>query len=118
MEKPDYIVEDAAEVIINNISKELHLKFSYEDIIEILEIEFQFLQLNGVASDKPSIIDIPIQITTKLDEDAMEYFIINQFAKKNIYITFEELQEILDAEMLYLEQQGLIDDEGASQYLN
>ncbi|MBC5772794.1 hypothetical protein H8S95_01855 [Pontibacter sp. KCTC 32443] len=118
MNEPEYIVEDAAEIVLSNISVELQNKFSYDDIIEILDAEFEFLELSGIASNKPSIVDIPIHIPAKLDEEAMEYFIINLCAKKGIYLTYEELQEILDAEMIYLEQQGLIDDEGASHFLN
>ena len=118
MEEPEYIIEDAAQVVLSNISEGLQTKFSYKDIIEILETEFEFLQLTGIASTQPSIVNMPIEVPVKLDEEAMEYFIINQCARKSIYLTFEELQEILEAEMIYLEQQGLIDEEGASQYLN
>lgn len=118
MKEPEYIVENAAEVVLANLPEELQSKFSYADVIEILEIEFEFLQLTGIASDRDPIVQIPILVPAKLDEEAMEYFIINKCAKKDIYLTFEELQEILNAEMIYLEQQGIIDDEDVSQYLN
>lgn len=117
MNQPKYIVVDAAEVVFNNISKELCDKLSYDDIIEILETEFEYPQSVGFASEESSVVNIPIEVPAKLDEDAMAYFIINQCAKKGIYLNFDELQEILDAEILYLEQQGLI-DEDVSQYLN
>lgn len=48
----------------------------------------------------------------------MEYFIINNCAKKGVILAKDELAEILEAEMLYLERLGLIDEEGPDRYCN
>lgn len=41
MKEPIYIVEDAAEIVHNNLSSYLQDKFSVEDIIEVLELKFR-----------------------------------------------------------------------------
>lgn len=114
MEEPEYIVEDAAEVVLQNIPLDLQEKFTFDDIVKILETEFEFLQESNVTSEHKSIVEIPVE----LDEDAIKYFIINRCAKKNILLTYNELQAILDAEFIYTDQQGLIDHEGLGKYYN
>lgn len=118
MKEPVYFVEDAAEIVHDNISPYLQNKFTIEDIIEILEAEFEFLVKVGIAGERSPIINIPIEIPAQLDEDAMEYFIINNCAKRGVILAKEELAEILEAEMIYLEQLGLIDEEGPGKYCN
>lgn len=118
MTEPEYIVEDAAALVLENISAKLQEKLSLDDIIEILEIEFEFLEQSGIAGNKSSIVDIAIEIPIQLDEAEMEYFILNRCAQENIYLTIEDLQEILVAEMKYLDQLGLIDHDGPGKYLN
>ena len=114
MEEPEYIVEDAAEMVYQNISEALQEKLSFDDIVEILEIEFEFLQKSGVTDNPNSIVTLPLEI----DEEAKEYYIINRCAQEDIFLTPEELYEILDAETLYLESLGLIDEEGMAPFYN
>jgi hypothetical protein len=118
MNEPEYIVEDAADIVFENISLALQRKLSVEDIIEILETEFAFLKQAGVARDQPSVIDVPITIPIQVDDEALAYFIIHRCAQKDIYLTHQELREIMDAETVYLEQIGVIDDGGLGKYYN
>jgi hypothetical protein len=113
-DEPLYITEDAAEVVYENISEELKEKLDTEDIVEILEVEFEYQQQTGLVSDQEPIVDIPMDV----DFDAMEYFIINECVKKDIILTYDELREILDAETIYLRSLGLIDDEGVQKHFN
>ena len=110
----DYIVEEAVETVYENISDDLKEKLDIEDIIVILEVEFEYQQQTGLVSDEESIVDIPREV----DFDAMNYFIINECAKKEIILTYDELEEILDAETIYLESLGLIDEEGVQKHFN
>jgi len=110
----DYIVEDAAETVYENISDELKEKLHIEDIIEILETEFEYQQKIGLTDEKESFAQIPVDV----DSDAMEYYIIQECAKKEIILTFEELGEILDGETKYLGELGLIDEDGIQKLYN
>ncbi|PRY14335.1 hypothetical protein CLV24_104145 [Pontibacter ummariensis] len=118
MQEPEYILEDAAAVVFQSIPKDLQKKLSYLAIMEILETEFEFLEQCHIAASPDSVVDILIEVPVKLDEEAMEYYIINQCAKKDIYLSYEDIQAILNAELIYLEQQGLLDDEVPGKYLN
>jgi hypothetical protein len=113
-DEPLYVTEDAAEVIYENINEELKEKLDIEDIIEILEVEFEYQQQTGLVSDQESIVDIPMDV----DEDAMEYYIIHECAKKEIILTYDELSDILGAETKYLRSLGLIDDDGIQKHFN
>ncbi|MHC2993013.1 hypothetical protein OB13_16040 [Pontibacter sp. HJ8] len=114
MEQPAYIVEDAAKVVYNNISLKLKNKLSHEEIEIILDIEFEFLEHSGVTSNPDSIVQLPIHI----DENAMEYYVINQCVKEGIYLTTNEYHQIMDAETIYLKSLGLIDEEGLAPFYN
>jgi hypothetical protein len=113
-ELPEYITEDAAKVVYENITPELQEKLSLEDILSILDIEFEYLEQSGVTASPDSIVPLPIEI----DDKEMEYYIINECAKQDIFLTPEELEEILEAEVVYLRSLGLIDDEGLAPFYN
>jgi hypothetical protein len=105
---PIYVTEDAAKVVYENISDELKEKLDVDDIIKILEVEFEYQQKTGLVSDQESIVDVPRGV----EFDAMEHFIIHECVKSNIILTHEEFLELLEAETIYLDSLGLIDDEG------
>jgi len=113
-DEPLYVVEDAAEVVYENISEELKEQLDIEDIIKILEVEIEYQEKTGIISDQESMVYIPMDV----DFDAMEYFIINECVKKDIILTYDELREILDAETIYLRSLGLIDNEGVQKHYN
>ena len=105
METPEYIFEEAAAVAHKNITSNLQQKFSLNDILEILLIEDEFF--DSLDFDETNDIDHPVEI----DDHAMISFIINGCKEKNIILTPEELEEILDGEYVYLEQKGLVEGE-------
>ena len=113
MEEPEYIIEDAAEFVFENIPEALKAKLSLEDIVEILEIEFEFLQASGVSENPNSIVTLPIEI----DEAALRYHVIHNCAKADILLSEDELDEILEAETAYMDSIGLI-DEGMAPFYN
>jgi hypothetical protein len=109
-----YVTEDAAQVVYENISDELKEKLDIEDIITILEVEFEYQQQTGLVSDQESIVDVPMDV----DFEAMEYFIIHECVKSDIILTHEEFLDILEAENIYLDSLGLIDDLGIQKHFN
>lgn len=112
--EPLYVTKDAAQVVYENISDELKEKLELDDIVEILEVEFEYQQQTGLVSDQESIVDIPMDV----DSDAIEYFIIHECAKRGIILTYEELEDIMEGETVYLRSLGLIDDEGIQKHFN
>jgi hypothetical protein len=106
--EPEYIVEDAAEIVYENVSLDLKQRFSIDDIIKILEMEFEYQKQIGLVTDNRPFFDFP----TPVDTDQMHYFIIHHLAKQNIILTSNDLREVLEAETIYLEKLGLIDEEG------
>jgi hypothetical protein len=110
-----YSIDEAMKIVWANISIELRSKFSFEEIKIVLEIQEEVLEEMDVIqneNEKMSISDFPIEI----DSDELNYKIINYAAKRNIYLSFDELNEILDGETLYLDINGQIED--MESYLN
>jgi len=110
----EYIVEDAARIVIDNISLELKLKLSFEDIIKVLDTEFDYQQQIGLTDDSVELCGYPHPV----NEDAMQEYIISECAKVSIHLTQNDIEEILEAEAIYLEKIGLIDDEGMQSFHN
>jgi hypothetical protein len=104
----EYNNEEAADVILQNISTDLQNKLDFEDIIKILELKDEYFKKVGIipVDDKESICDYPID----LDEEAMNLFIISNAVRDNIILTMEEMVEIMDAELIYLDINGQLDD--------
>jgi len=113
-DEPLYVTEDAAEVVYENISDDLKEKLDIDDIVEILEEKFEFEKLSGMTADEKPIIEVP----RCLDDDAMEYHIIHQCAKRDIILTYEELRAILAGEVKYLDALGLIEEDGYQKQFN
>jgi len=102
----EYDQEEAAEYVYFNISPELQEKFDAEDIFEILRLETFYLNYIGLSpSEIDSIFDIPFEV----EEERMSYFIINNAVKKNIILMKNELEEIFELELQYMEETGLIE---------
>jgi hypothetical protein len=90
-------------------------KFSFEEIFIVLEIEQHFydeLRINIPEGDPQPIHDFPIEI----DWADLKYKIITKAAIQNIYLTYEDLDQILDAETLYYQINGQVSDGG--EFLN
>lgn len=110
----EYIIEDAARIVNDNISLELKLKLSFEDIIKVLDIEFDYQQQIGLTDETVELCGYPYPG----NEDDMQEYIINKCAKVGINLTPNEVDEILDAKLIYLKKKRLIDEEGMQPFYN
>ncbi|AMM52424.1 hypothetical protein TH61_16230 [Rufibacter sp. DG15C] len=113
-EEIHYIVEDAAEVVYENLGRLMQIKFPVADIIKILDLEFEYQKLVGVASEKKSISNYPVT----LDTEEITAFVLRKCKDIGIVIREDELEEIFEKEFIYLEMIGLIDDEDGLPHLN
>jgi hypothetical protein len=113
MEDPEYDFEEAAEVAYENISPILQEKFTEEDILQILLVQNDYYDTIGLTTEEDSISEYPIDV----DHEQMKYYIIHNCVEMDIILTDDELEEILDGEYKYLEQIGLIDEDG-NRFLN
>lgn len=105
-----YIVEDAAKIVYESIPDELRQKLTMEEILIILDIEFDYQQEIGMAGE-PTIHSITIDIPFDIDIEEMKYYIIDNCVEFDIILTYEELNQILVGEEKYLEMAGLKEDE-------
>lgn len=104
----EYINEDAAEIILENISMELEDKLDFDDIMKLLELKDEYFKKVGIIEEegKESICTYPMD----LDEEAMNLFIITNAVQYDIILTVEEMEEIMEAEFIYLEINGQLDE--------
>ncbi|MGI8581853.1 MAG: hypothetical protein ACR2KX_06650 [Chitinophagaceae bacterium] len=110
-----YDTDEAAEVVWNNIPKHLQVKYSLEEIWFILETELDYLDSIGLIpgdNEEYPICDYPIDI----DQLKMEKHIVDTAIKNDIFLNYDELGDILDAELIYYEMNGALGDIG--EYLN
>ncbi|GAB2540928.1 hypothetical protein [Rufibacter soli] len=110
----EYIEEDAAQTIHQNISPVLRAKLTVEDIIDILDIEFEFQHSIGLTSESKPIVDYPIPV----DEEKKLEYILKGCWEEGLELTREELLEVFEMEIIYLRKIGAIEDDGMSQHLN
>ena len=99
---PLYSIEDEVEKIYINLPAILQIKFSTEDIKDILEIEQDFYLGASLPYTKLILFEFPYDIN---NEELYEYIFTNA---KNVGITInlDELQEILKAELIHLTKTG------------
>jgi hypothetical protein len=104
-----FTLEDALCVVWDNISKDLKTKYTYDQIKIILELEqiqFDELGINLSEGELEPICEYPINV----DWDELKYQIAFCAVIYDIYITMDELDEILDAETIYYQINGRISD--------
>lgn len=107
-----YCFDDAVEVIFKNISNQIRFKYTWEDISLILEIKDEYYDLCCQPFNKSIICDFPVEI----NEEELRSFIMLHAAQNDLAINESDLIEILDAELVYFEQNGAVGDAG--EYLN
>jgi hypothetical protein len=110
-----YDLDTAADTVWMNIPQYLREKFNYEQIFFILETEFDYLDSIGIMKDEdeePSISDYPRDINQPL----MEKIMVETANKNNINLDYEDVSNILEAELIYYEANGALRDAG--EYLN
>ncbi|MGI8581852.1 MAG: hypothetical protein ACR2KX_06645 [Chitinophagaceae bacterium] len=110
-----YDTDKAVKVVRNNIPKALRKKYSKKEIYFILEAEFDYMNSIGMVlneKDDFPICDYPVVI----DETKMKNYIGDKAIKKGILTNNDELYLILEAELIYFEMNGALQDE--REYLN
>ena len=106
-----YDIDDASQTVWENIPEKLKYKLEIEDIYFILELEFNFLESVGLIYDEDEkfpVCDYPKDI----NQDAMEEYIMLEAIQNDIYISYDELEDILDAELIYYDLNGALGDAG------
>ncbi len=107
-----YCFDEAVEVIFKNISNNIRFKYTWEDISLILDIKDEYYDLCCQPFDESTICEFPVEI----DEEELRKFILLHAAENELHIPETDLIEILDAELVYFEQNGALRDAG--EYLN
>lgn len=107
-EQPQFLYnfEDAVDVIQKNISQSVSIAFSRDDIFLLLELKDEFLDL--CCSPDPLVVEVPMEI----DQEALIAHMLYHGQLNGLQINREQLIEILDAELVYFEENGLIRDAG------
>lgn len=110
-----YDLDEATEVVWENIPQYLRDKYDYEDIYFILELEFDYLDALGIMVDEGE--DFPICLyPIDINQEEMEKYIVTTAIKNDIFLTYEELGDIMDAELIYYDINGALGDAG--EFLN
>lgn len=107
-EEKDYNYNEAAEYILDNISDELSEKLSHQDIITLLEIEDKYIEEREQENLKKKPF-VSFDLVT-IDQDDINYYVMTNAIKFNIIIDKEETEEIMYAELGYMEQEGMTED--------
>ena len=105
----EFDLDDALDVVWENIPDNLKSKFTFEQIKIVLELEQEQLEELGIILPEGApepICKYPIHI----DWDELKYQIAFRAVKHDIFITDDELDQILDAETFYLQINGQISD--------
>jgi hypothetical protein len=110
-----YDLDEAAKIVWENIPQTLRDKYAFGEIYFILETEFDYLDSIGILLDEDEetpICDYPKDI----DQPKMEKLMVEKANEMGIELTYDEVGEILDAEMIYYDMNGALGDMG--EYLN
>ena len=99
---PLYSIEDEVEKIYINLPAVLQIKFSTEDIKDILEIEQDFYLESSLPYTKLILFEFPYNVN---NEELYEYIFTNA-RNAGITLSLNELQEILKAELIHLTRTG------------
>ena len=106
-----YDLNDATSVVMQNLPPRLLLKYCHEDINIILKQQMDYLCSVGLMHDEDQdlhICDYPVT----LDQEALEDYVMTNAIINDIYLSYDELDDILDAELAYYQMNGAIGDLG------
>lgn len=103
---PHYVTEDAAKVIYDNISPALRGKLSIDQIGNLLDISLGFYEEKGLIGN-----DTPNEENPFIDINELNKYILDTSSEQGFNLSSEEVNEILDAEVIYMKQIGIIDEE-------
>lgn len=107
-----YCFDDAVEVIFKNLPNHIRFRYTWEDVMLILEIKDDYFDLCSQQLSEDSICEFPIEV----DEQELRNYILQQLQHNDLRMSEDDLIEILDAELVYFEQHGALRDAG--EYLN
>ena len=107
-----YCFDEAVEVIFKHLPGHVRFTYTWEDVMMILEIKDDYYDICSQHLSDESICEFPIEV----DEQDMRNYILQQALHNDLRITEEDLVDILDAELVYFEQNGALRDAG--EYLN
>jgi len=104
----EYDKDEAAVVILDNISDELVEKLTESDLVTILDLKDEFLESINIInhSDKPNFCTY----TADVDEDALDEYVITNALRHDIYLSKEEMKQVWYGEYVYMEKNGQIED--------
>ena len=103
-----YCFDDAVEVIFKNLPNHIRFKYTWEDVMLVLEIKDEYYDLCSQALSDNTVCDYPIEINEKELRD----HILLQARHNELELEEDDLIEILDAELVYFEQNGALRDAG------
>ena len=112
-----YDLDKATDVVYENLSQKLSEKFEYEDLYFILELQYEYLDSIGIMIEETEqfpLCDYPKEI----DQDEMEIYIVTNAIKNDIFLSYEELEEILTAELIYYKINGALEEVNMGVYQN
>ena len=106
-----YDLDEATNVVMQNLPPRLLLKYCREDIYLILHHQMEYLGSVGLMHDEDQ--DLPIcDYPVMLDQEALEDYIMTNAFKNDIYLSYDEIDDILDAELAYYQMNGAFGDLG------
>ncbi len=114
MKKKEYDINDAVAVVGENLSSTTKLLISEEDVRIILDIFYDYkIEHNFIIEDEeyPKYLfykDILEPLT--LDAKSVCPWVCNQAAKKGYYYSEVSINEVYEAEIIYLESIGLAEE--------
>ncbi len=112
-----YDLDNATDVVSENISQNLLEKFEYEDLYLILELQFNYLDSIGIMIEESE--QLPVCYYPKeIDQEEMEIYIVINAIKNDVFLSYEELEEILTAELIYYKINGALEEINMATFLN
>jgi hypothetical protein len=102
----DYNSDETAEFILESISDELSGKLSHQDIVTLLKLENEYIEKREEESKKQKpFLSFDLNI---IDQEEINYSVMTNAVKHNILLNEEEIEEIMYAELDYMEGIGQI----------
>jgi hypothetical protein len=104
---PEYNLREAAEFMHSTISQDLRDKYTVNNIYQVLEIMDDYFDITGLNVYEDTVITEPELPVEMVDMDEVSDFIIQRIARYGLNISNREMEEILDAELIYCQNIGI-----------
>lgn len=103
-----YCFDEAVDIILQHIPEALSKKMSPEDILLVLELKDEYYDLCHPALSVTDLCNVP----TEIDMFGLYRFLQYHSHANNLELSDDDIMEILDAELIYFEQNGVLRDAG------